>query len=79
MASARATIAQLDAVVSRDPSRGTPAQCRAFDAVFAFAMEGKPVDVELLAIALAMPTKRVDGVKQVAPRETTAAAPTGRG
>ena len=57
MATTRATIAQLDALVARDPSRGTPAQRRAFDAVFALAMEGKPVDAELLAIALAMPAK----------------------
>ena len=59
MTSTRTTVAQLDALVARDPSRATPAQCRAFDAVFALAMQGKPVDVELLAVALAMPTKRL--------------------
>ena len=57
MAETAATAAQLDALLTRDLSQGTADQCRAFDAVFDLAMEGKPVDPDLLALALEMPAK----------------------
>ena len=49
--------AQIDALGACDPSRGTFEQGQAFDAVFGLAMQGRPVDAELLALALKMPRK----------------------
>ena len=51
------TVAQLDRLLKCDLSQATEAQCRAFDAVFSLAMEGKPVAPEPLALALAIPTR----------------------
>ena len=57
MAETTATAAQLDALLACDLTQGTADRCRAFAAVFDLAMDGKPVDAKLLALALAMPTK----------------------
>jgi hypothetical protein len=59
MAETIATAAQLDAPLSRDLAQRTADQCRAFEAVFGLAMEGKLVEAELLRLALARPSARV--------------------
>ena len=60
------TGAQLIALMECDLSQSTVEQYRAFEAVLALAMEGKLVDVDSLALALAIPAMRPPSAAEAA-------------